>query len=114
MDAVAAFHEYEDASGEPRVLIHGDIKPDNILLTEDNKPVLIDCGLAGEPRVGVFEGTNGYVPPDSIRGSDMQFSPSGDLFALGVTLWEWVFGKRPYENPVVELQLSCQMVLTPI
>lgn len=101
MDAVAAFHEYEDASGEPRVLIHGDIKPDNILLTEDNKPVLIDCGLAGEPRVGVFEGTNGYVPPDSIRGSDMQFSPSGDLFALGVTLWEWVFGKRPYENPVV-------------
>ena len=31
----------------------------------------------------------------------MQFSQSGDLFALGVTLWEWLFGRQPYDSPSI-------------
>lgn len=101
MEAVKAFHQSRDEEGNDRPFLHSDIKPDNVLITEDKKAVLIDCGIAGEPRVDVFAGTPGYVPPDSICGTDMQFSESGDLFALGVTLWEWLFGRKPYESPAI-------------
>ncbi|SHI78995.1 protein kinase domain-containing protein [Desulfofundulus thermosubterraneus] len=101
MEAVEAFHEHKDRNGTPRPLLHSDIKPDNILITKDRKAVLIDCGIAGEPRVDVFQGTFGYVPPDSISGTDRLFSQDGDLFALGVTLWEWLFGTKPYNNPAI-------------
>lgn len=103
IEAVKSFHLYKDQEGNSKQLLHSDIKPDNIIITPDpdSKAVLIDCGIAGEPRVDVFQGTNGYVPPDSIRGTDMEFSESGDIFALGVTLWEWLFGEKPYVNPTV-------------
>lgn len=101
MEAIAAFHLHKDETGTPQPLLHSDIKPDNILITRDRKAVLIDCGIAGEPRTDVFQGTSPYIPPDCIRGADMLFSADGDLFALGVTLWEWLLGNRPYEQPVI-------------
>lgn len=103
LEAIKAFHQHEDDEGQVEVLLHGDIKPDNIIITPQpgSKAVLIDCGIAGKPRIDVFQGTNGYVPPDSIRGLDMEFSKSGDIFALGVTLWEWLFERKPYDNPAV-------------
>lgn len=101
LEAVKAFHQHKDENGELDVLLHSDIKPENVIVRGDNKAVLIDCGIAGRPRVSSFEATPGYVPPDCIMGTDMQFSESGDLFALGVTLWEWLFGVKPYHNPAV-------------
>lgn len=106
LEALQAFHGHTDENGVPRPLVHGDIKPENILITPDNKPVLIDFGISGEPRIDLFQGTVGYVSPDSIKGSDRQFSESGDIFALGVVLWEWLFGSRPYEHPAVGDQPS--------
>ncbi len=101
MEGIAAFHLREDEDGNLKPLLHSDIKPDNILITSDRKAVLIDFGIAGEPRMDVFQGTGPYIPPDCIRGTDMLFSEDGDLFALGVTLWEWLTGKRPYEQPAI-------------
>ena len=101
MQAVRAFHERTDAEGSIRPLLHNDIKPDNVLITCDHRAVLIDCGISSEPGVGMYAGSSGYVPPDSILGTDMQFSQSGDLFALGVTLWEWLFGSKPYVDPSI-------------
>jgi serine/threonine protein kinase len=101
MEAVAAFHNFKDENGNDSTLLHCDIKPDNVIITNDNKPILVDCTLAGEPRVETFQGTRGYVPPDSILGSDIQLSESSDLYALGVTLWEWLFGQKPYHRASV-------------
>lgn len=100
MEAIRAFHLHE-RDGKVRPLLHSDIKPENILLPEKDKAVLIDLGIAGEPRVDIFAGTAGYVPPDSMDGTDMQFSESVDLFALGVTLWEWLFGAKPYQSATI-------------
>ncbi len=99
MEAVRAFHSHKDSNGKEKPLLHCDIKPDNVVVTKDEKGILIDCGISGEPRIDAFGGTTGYVPPDCLSGTDMSFSENGDLFALGVTLWEWLFGCRPYENP---------------
>lgn len=101
MEGLKAFHEHRDDEGNPQPYLHSDIKPDNILITRDKKAVIIDCGIAGEPRVDLFQGTLPYVAPDSILGSEMEFSFQGDIFSLGVSLWEWVWGSRPYEVPTV-------------
>ncbi len=101
MDALEAFHTHRTADGEAEPLVHGDVKPDNILMTQAGEAKLTDLSVAGGPRIDEFAGTVGYVPPDRILGAEMQFSADGDLFALGVTLWEWLFGGKPYANPAV-------------
>ncbi len=78
-------------------ILHNDIKPDNIIVTPEKRPMLIDFGIASHPATALYTGTNGYVPPDSISGEDREYSVQGDLFGLGVTLFEWFFGKKPYK-----------------
>ncbi|WP_319587909.1 protein kinase [uncultured Desulfobulbus sp.] len=77
-------------------LLHNDIKPDNILLTVQGDPVLLDFGTACSPHIGLYQGTDYYIAPDLLRKIDYEFCESGDLFALGVTLFEWLLGRRPY------------------
>lgn len=98
LQGVQAFHNHIDETGQVKTILHSDIKPDNILITRNKKAVIIDFGIAGPPRVDVFQGTLAYIPPDNLSGADMQFSEDGDLFALGITLWEWLCGQRPYDQ----------------
>jgi serine/threonine protein kinase len=94
MEALTVLHRKQER--EP--LLHKDLKPENILLPEKDRPVIIDFGEAGPPRLGPFAGTEGYVAPDLFRGAEYEFCESGDLFALGVTLFEWLCGERPYQS----------------
>lgn len=99
MEAVTTLHL---DPARQTALLHNDIKPDNILLKKDNSPVLIDFGASGPPSVCPYIGTNPYVAPDLFQGAEYEFCESGDLFALGVTLFEWLCGVRPYaETPAV-------------
>ena len=100
MEALEAMHG-RTSDGHPDPLVHGDIKPENVLLTSDGQPKLTDFSVAGSPRIDTFQGTPGYVPPDLMDETDMTFDPRGDLFALGVTLWEYAFGERPYISPAL-------------
>ncbi|MCD6304949.1 MAG: protein kinase, partial [Deltaproteobacteria bacterium] len=92
--------EHLHFSGEGVTWLHNDIKPENVLLRDD-EAVLLDLGIAREPGVGACMGTAGYIAPDLVDGADLNYCVSGDLFALGVTLFEWVAGKRPYEQMIV-------------
>jgi serine/threonine protein kinase len=83
--------------GKTNPLLHCDIKPDNIIVTQDGSAVLIDFGIAGPPRIDQFQGTARYIAPDLLRGGDIKFSENGDLYALGVTLFEWLYGVHPSE-----------------
>lgn len=95
LQAVKAMHR--DPSRE-KALLHNDIKPDNILLSESNDPVLIDFGTSCFPHIGLYSGTDHYVAPDLLRKIDFEFCENGDLFALGVTLFEWLCGCSPYDG----------------
>ncbi len=87
VDALATMHQAE--------IYHLDIKPDNILITEDNKLVLIDFGASkqglGQATTRAF--TLFYAPPELISGRTVgSFS---DIFELGVMIYEMLAGKKP-------------------
>lgn len=81
-------------------VVHGDIKPGNILLAGDGGVKLSDFGLArrlsnkASSPSGPITGTPHYLPPEVLAGSDPDIR--GDMYALGVMLFEMTFGRRPY------------------
>lgn len=97
LDALASLHDWAEDE-QPNPILHNDIKPENILLTEGDRPVLIDFGSASHPHVGIYEGTEGYVAPDLQLGQDRKYCEDGDLFALGVALFEWFWGCKPSQH----------------
>jgi len=76
-------------------IVHGDIKPDNILLGEDERPRLADFGLAtisgGEARAG--GGTPRYMAPELAQGPA---TAASDQFAFAVALYEALAGVDPF------------------
>lgn len=84
-----------------RGMIHRDIKPANIMITDANQVVLMDFGVAKmiggkqHTATGAVVGTALYVSPEQVRGKDPDRRV--DLYALGVTLFEMLSGKPPFE-----------------
>ena len=88
-----------------RRMMHLDVKPANILLSDDDKAVLIDFGLAKQydteghqtssTPVGI---SHGYAPLEQYkRGGVSTFSPATDIYSLGATLFKLVTGITPPE-----------------
>jgi hypothetical protein len=80
-------------------LTHRDLKPDNVMLTDDGRVVIIDLGLALAPdwtrqtTEGSIAGSLPYMAPEQIEGDA---APASDVWALGVTWWELVTARRPF------------------
>jgi serine/threonine protein kinase len=84
-------------------VIHRDVKPDNIHLGEDGQWRLLDLGVAlsgKEPEAlrALHAGTPSYMNPEqwSDDPQEARVNAQSDLFALGVTLYQWLTGKLPY------------------
>lgn len=82
-------------------LVHRDVKPQNILLTDGGHPYLADFGVArgssatiGLTVTGGFVGSVNYASPEQIRGQHP--SSAGDLYALTAVMFECLTGQVPY------------------
>jgi serine/threonine protein kinase len=92
-------------------LIHRDVKPANILYTENNTPKIVDFGLAlfhekDVDESGEIWATPYYVAPEKVRDDSEDFR--SDIYSLGATLYHALAGKPPHKantNSIYELKI---------
>jgi eukaryotic-like serine/threonine-protein kinase len=93
LEQVASALEYLHARG----LLHLDLKPENLLLGDDNKVLLSDFGIAEIARQQHTHGTGtpAFMAPELIDG---QASAATDQYALAIIVYEWLAGRQPFHG----------------
>jgi CRP-like cAMP-binding protein len=85
------------AHAHGRAVIHQDVNPANIFLLPDGKVKLLDFGMAGPcGSLGRMTGTPHYMAPEQVQC--LPVDERTDVYALGVTAFEMVCGRRPFEE----------------
>ncbi|MCA9323254.1 MAG: SUMF1/EgtB/PvdO family nonheme iron enzyme [Planctomycetes bacterium] len=92
-------------------LVHRDVKPANIMIRGDGRAVLLDFGLAAMDdtrdeetltRTGDLMGTPAYMSPEQLTAQRVTLDRRTDVYSLGVTLFECLTLRRPFEAPTRE------------
>ena len=117
------------SSAHQKYIIHRDIKPQNIMLSEQNTLKILDFGIAGlvehiaeHDETAAKEanlttpaaGTPSYMSPEQAQG--LNLDPRSDIFSLGIVLYQMLTGKRPFfgNNNTEVKQAICAGRFTPI
>ncbi|HGY93056.1 MAG TPA: hypothetical protein ENK43_17970 [Planctomycetes bacterium] len=98
--AARALHAAHEAG-----LIHRDVKPANIMEASDGRAVILDFGLARDnssdamtlTQAGAFMGTPAYMSPEQLQTDRLRLDRRTDVYSLGVTLYERLTLRRPFD-----------------
>src|SRR5437588_304023 len=99
-----------------RKLIHRDIKPENMLFESVNEILLSDFGLALFVQSSDYQttqetaGTVAYMAPEQLQGKPR---PASDQYALGIVVYEWLSGDRPFHGSFTEMYSQHLLVPPP-
>ncbi|MBK6690109.1 MAG: serine/threonine protein kinase [Deltaproteobacteria bacterium] len=103
LEALAYAHELKDELGERRNLVHCDVAPDNVYVSERGVVKLGDFGVAVDdtrhfdPRQNGARGKLPYMAPELFSGD--RPDPRADVFSLAVVLWECLTQRRLFAGP---------------
>jgi DNA replication ATP-dependent helicase Dna2 len=92
-------------------LIHCDIKPANMLIGQDEQILLSDFGIATAAHSTIsqiqmpLKGTPHYMAPEQLDGRPHVAS---DQYALGIVVYEWLSGTRPFNGGLIEVSMQHQ------
>jgi serine/threonine protein kinase len=117
-DALDHAHNLRDEHNQPLKIVHRDVSPSNLIVSNVGLVKLIDFGLAKtkqstvESQAGVIKGKLNYVAPEYLRG---KLDARCDLWAVGVVLHELLTGTRLFNDPdnVVTLERVRAMPIPP-
>jgi serine/threonine protein kinase len=114
LDQVAAALTVAHRAG----VIHRDIKPDNILLDEDDNAYLADFGIAKNTALvntsqeGLVIGSPAYMTPEQIRAEPL--TPRTDIYSLGLVMFEVLTGEKPFGSDGSTDELISQQLYAPL
>src|SRR5216683_3046150 len=87
-------------------LIHRDVKPENMLVGKHDEILLSDFGIAVMAQSSRYQnpqdmaGTMTYMAPEQMQG---KARPASDQYSLGIVVYEWLTGQRPFHGSLTEL-----------
>jgi len=96
-----------------RKIIHRDIKPENMLFGPDDQVVLSDFGIALVTQSSRYQqpndmaGTIAYMAPEQIEAHPR---PASDQYSLGIVIYEWLSGERPFHGSFTEIAVKHQLI----
>ena len=97
-----AAHEVKDEGDRPLEIVHRDVSPQNVMVSVDGIPRLLDFGIAKartsthHTREGVFKGKLAYMAPEQLRMETID--RTADVYATGVLAWELLVNRRIYDG----------------
>ncbi len=100
-------------------LIHRDVKPGNILLSDDGRVLVADFGIAKAAEaasdlteVGEIVGTAKYLSPEQVEGKPLD--ARSDIYALGIVLYEALCGRAPFDGANTTATALARLTTTPL
>ncbi|HEX6479683.1 MAG TPA: serine/threonine-protein kinase [Ktedonobacteraceae bacterium] len=97
-------------------VIHRDVKPENMLLGRRHEVLLSDFGIALVTQSSRYQGTHdivgtvAYMAPEQIQGKPR---PASDQYSLGVVVYEWITGERPFQGSFTEVAVQHAIAAPP-
>ena len=113
-----AAHTATDELGNSLAIVHRDVSPQNVILSAEGVPRLIDFGIAKATssshvtRAGFFKGKLAYMAPEQLRPGPV--TRAADIYAAGVLLWEMLVGRRLFEQREKSQALTGPVPVVPL
>jgi serine/threonine-protein kinase len=102
LDALDYASSATDLDGEPMQIVHRDLSPSNLIITDDGHVKIIDFGVAKAlsgkfmTNTGLVKGKLSYMSIETLMGKPLD--RRADIFSVGVVMWEMITGRRLFRG----------------